>query len=80
MKGSTMTLASLLARKAVRAQWWAEGRRVYHVPLAELHGEARAYLASHPELLAEAAEIVRNNPQLRTLAEREERRRRRNQR
>ncbi len=66
MNGSVMTLARWLARKAVRGEWRSQGRRLAHVPLAELTHAARAYLASHPELIEEArvrcAELSKSAP------------------
>jgi hypothetical protein len=42
--------------------------------------QARAYLEAHPELLDQAAEIVRTRPGYRVFVEREERERERQQR
>jgi hypothetical protein len=52
MKGSEMTLAHWLARKAIKAQWRAQGLRPYEA--SELAKAARAYLDDHPELVEQA--------------------------
>jgi hypothetical protein len=84
--GAVMTEAKRLARNAVKAQWRAEGRKVPWVDPRELTNAVRAYLDLHrAELVSRAAEnlrqwSVRLVPQLRTLAEREERRRKENRR
>jgi hypothetical protein len=47
-----------------------------HVPDVQIMAQAREYYAAHEEqLIAQAIETVRNDPQLRTLAEREARER-----
>jgi hypothetical protein len=54
-----MTLARYYAKQAVIAQWKAEGKRLRDIEVSELHREARAYLASHPELIEFATERYR---------------------
>jgi hypothetical protein len=54
MKGSEMTLAHWLARKAIKAQWRARGLRLQTIEPSELTRAARAYLGSHPELVEQA--------------------------
>ena len=49
-------LARSAARNAVKRQLQAQGVRVSHVPMAEIIGQASAYLSDHPELYAEALE------------------------
>ncbi len=49
-----MSLARFMARKAIRARWRTEGRKLSTVPVAELTHAAAAYLANHPELIEEA--------------------------
>jgi len=73
-------LARQAARKAVKRQLQAEGRKVSQMAAKEITALAEAYLRNHPEMIAPTAETVRKVPQLRTLAEREERQRRRNRR
>jgi hypothetical protein len=68
-----MTLPHWLARKAIKAKWQAQGLRVQYIEAREITIAARTYLEEHPELIDQAAEIVRNHPKLRTLAEREAR-------
>jgi Copper resistance protein ScsC N-terminal domain len=80
MNATTMTLAKFAAIKAVKREIQARGLRVSSVAQRVIVAAARDYLRDHPELIEEAAETVRKVPQLRTLAEREERQRRRNQR
>jgi hypothetical protein len=58
----------------------AQGLLVAHVPYAKVMEQARAYLAEHPELLAQAIEIVTTHPRYRPFVEREERDRERQQR
>jgi hypothetical protein len=53
---------------------------VSHIPYAQIMAQAMEYLRNHLELLDQAAETIRNDPKLRTLAEREERERARAQR
>jgi hypothetical protein len=80
MNATIMTMARLAAIRAVKRDIQAQSGRAARVELATILNAASAYLRSHPELIDEAAETVRKVPQLRTLAEREERERRRNRR
>jgi hypothetical protein len=80
MNATIITLARRSAIKAVERDIRAQGLRVMSVERRVILAAADAYLREHPELIEEAAETVRKVPQLRTLAEREERQRRRNQR
>jgi hypothetical protein len=80
MNATIVTLARHAAIKAVKRDIQAQGVRVASVEQRVIVAAASAYLREHPELIEEAAETVRKVPQLRTLAEREERQRRRNQR
>jgi hypothetical protein len=79
MNATIITLATRSAIKAVERDIRAQGLRVTFVERRVILAAAN-YLREHPELFEEAAETVRNVPQLRTLAEREERQRRKNQR
>jgi hypothetical protein len=73
MNVATMTMARHLATKAVKEQWKRQRKHWVWVEHRELVSASMAYLAEHPELIEEAAETVRNDPRLRTLAERYER-------
>ena len=75
-----MTMAKLLAIKAVKRDVQARGLKLAHIERKIIVSAADAYLRDHPELIEEATETVRKVPQLRTLAEREERRRKENRR
>jgi hypothetical protein len=80
MNATIVTVARLMAIKAIKRNMQAQGLKLAHVEQHMIVSAARKYLDEHPELIAEAAETVRKVPQLRTLAEREERRRKRNRR
>jgi hypothetical protein len=77
--GAVMTEAHRLARKAVRAQWQAQGLKVAHIEHRELVKAASVYLDTHRAELIQQARVnlrqwsVRLVPQLRTLAARTER-------
>jgi hypothetical protein len=50
-----ITIARWLARKAVRAEWKAEGRKLNYIPVKELSTASIRYLREHrAELLREA--------------------------
>ena len=78
--GVAKALARHLARRAVESQLQAQGFLVVHVPYTQVRELAQAHLSAHPELLDQAAEIVRTDPKLRAMAEKEERQRQRNER
>jgi hypothetical protein len=80
MNATIITVAKLAAIKVVKRGMQARGLKVAHIERSLIVSAANGYLRDHPELIEEAAETVRKVPQLRTLAEREERWRRRNQR
>ena len=65
--------ARLNARNIIKEDLRAQGIKLSHVDAREITELAHRYLAAHPELMAEASEAVRNDPRLRTLAERQER-------
>jgi hypothetical protein len=83
--GAVMTEARRLARKAIKAQYQAQGLKFYTTPPRKIAKAVRVYLDTHRvELVSQAVEnlcqrSVRLVPQLRTLAEGEERRRKENQ-
>jgi hypothetical protein len=80
MNATVMTLARFNAVKIVTRQMQAQGLKVQYIERRVIVSAADSYLSEHPELIEQAAETVRNVPQLRTLAERYERWRKRNQR
>jgi hypothetical protein len=55
IQAQVMTLARYYAKQAVKAQWKAQGKRLYSVEVSDLTREARVYLALHPELFDFAA-------------------------
>jgi hypothetical protein len=73
-----VTLARWMARKAVKAEWLKAGLRIWDYEASDLTKAAKAYLSEHPDLVEQAAETVRNDPRLRTLAERQARQRKAN--
>ena len=80
MSATVMTVARLIAIKAVKRNMQAQGLKLAHVERQVIVSAAGKYLDEHSELLDRAAETVQSHPKLRTLHECEERRRRRNQR
>jgi len=70
MNATIMTTAKLAAIKAIKRDLQAQGLKPVHIERHIIVSVADTYLREHPELLEEAAEIVRKVPQLRTLAER----------
>jgi hypothetical protein len=72
-----ITLARYMARKAVKTEWLT-GLRIWDYEASELVKVAKSYLSEHPDLIEQAAETVRNDPRLRTLAERQARQRKAN--
>ena len=58
-RAAVMTMARFYARKEVEANWRSEGRRLRELEPKELHRLAHAYLASHPEIVEKAAEVIR---------------------
>ena len=75
MSATVMAVARLAAIKAVKRDMQARGLKSAHVECRAIVSAATAYLREHPELLEQAAETVRLDPELRTLAAREERKR-----
>ncbi len=80
MNAVVIVLAWQAAIKAVERQIYAQGLRPSDTERQIITSAAKAYLRDHPELIEQAAETVRKVPKLRTLAEREERQRKANQR
>jgi hypothetical protein len=76
-----MGVARRAAIKAVKRQMVAQGLKPTHIEMRIIAQAANDYLAQHREqLILDAADTVRNVAGFRTLAEREARERRRNQR
>ena len=75
MNATIMTVAKLAAIKAIKRDIQARGEKLAHIEQKIIVAAANIYLRDHPELIEQAAETVRKVPQLRTLAERHERRR-----
>jgi hypothetical protein len=75
---SAMTLARYYAKREVQWRWRAQGIRIWDYEASDLAKAAKSYLSEHPELIEQAAETVRNDPQLRTLAARQARQRKAN--
>jgi hypothetical protein len=75
-----MTEARYAAINAVKQSIRDQGGKLSHFEHRVIVSAANDYLLGHPELIEEAAETVRKVPRLRTLAEGEERQRRRNRR
>jgi hypothetical protein len=64
-------VARLAAMKAIKQRLQAQGLKPVHIKHAVIVTAANDYLDQHwDELLADAAETVRNVPSFRTLAER----------
>jgi len=59
--GIARARAHHLTMRVIERQLQAQGLRVSHIPHM---ARARAYLADHPKLLYQAAETVRNDPEL----------------
>ena len=59
VNATTITLARLLAVKAVKRQMQAQGLKVAHIAGRIIVASANDYLREHPELIEEAAETVR---------------------
>ena len=71
-----LAMAHCLAKRAIKKERQRQRIKWVHIEPAELRQAAEAYLAVHrAELIERATETVRNDPQLRTLAERHERKR-----
>src|SRR5262249_52906616 len=66
-----------IATRRVKAQLAAQGIKLYEVKARDITRLANAYLNQHGELLAEADAKIEAGPELRKLAEREQRRQQR---
>jgi hypothetical protein len=63
-QGAIITLARYRARQAVKQQLWDRGIKLSSVTARDVVEAAEVYIAAHPELLAEAAEMIRQSPEL----------------
>jgi hypothetical protein len=68
-----MTLATYRARQIVKERWAAKGHRLAEVLPRDVAEWADAEIKANPQILADALATVRNDPKLRTLAERQAR-------
>jgi hypothetical protein len=57
-------LARQAAIKAVKAGLWARGVKLSYVSPRDIGIVAQEYLAAHPELLTQAAELIETSPAL----------------
>src|SRR5260370_18333328 len=73
-----MTLARFVPVKAIKRSIRDQGGKLAHIEHRVIVSVANDYLLGDPKLMEEAAETVRKVPQLRKLAEQEERQRRAN--
>ena len=64
-------LAAQAARKAVKRQIAAQGRKPQWMPAAEIGAMAEEWLRSHPQLFAETVQRVQASPELRLLLDKE---------
>ena len=80
MSATVMSVARLIAIKAIKRSMQAQGLKLAHIERQIIVSAAGKYLDEHPALLERAAETVQSHPKLRTLAKREERQRKGNQR
>src|SRR5271154_30892 len=55
---AVITEARRRSIKAVKRRYQAQGLKVHHFSLREIVAAANDYLRDHPELIAEAAEVV----------------------
>jgi hypothetical protein len=69
-----LILARLLAMKIVKGRWLDQGFKLQQITVADIASAAEVWFGQHrAELIEQAAGMVRSNPRLRKLAEREER-------
>ena len=82
MNAAIMTLAHYYARRDVKEDIRRKkgSSALRTLAASDISMLGKAWLDAHPKLIDKAAETVRNDPKLRTLAERYERERRRIQR
>jgi hypothetical protein len=73
MNATVMTIARGIALRQVKKNIQAEALRVSDYDLKVLRLLAVEWLREHPELIAEAAQVVERDPVQRAIAEREAR-------
>ena len=66
-------MQAIKAIKAIKRQFQARRLNPQLMPRKVIRAAAEDYLRDHPELIEQVAETVRNNPELRTLYEKEQR-------
>ena len=74
-KSVVMVMARCLALKAAKAQLRRQGLHLYEFEQRDLTTMAYAYRDEHPELIAQAEEMIATTPSFQKIAEQEERRR-----
>jgi hypothetical protein len=67
-------LARQAAIKAVKADLWARGVKLSYVSPRDIRIVAQEYLAAHPELLTQAAELIETDPRLSRLCKSQDKR------
>jgi resolvase-like protein len=68
MNAAIATIARGMARDAVKAELWAQGRKLRDLTPSEIREAADAYLSEHQaELVAQAEELIRRSPELQRL-------------
>jgi hypothetical protein len=73
-KSVVMVMARCLALKAVKAELRRSGLRFQSFEQRDLSAMAYRYWDEHPELIAQAEEMIATTPSLRKIAERERKR------
>jgi hypothetical protein len=71
MNSTVMTIARGMALRQVKKNIQAQALRVSDYDVNELRLLAAEWLQEHPELIAEAAQVVERDPVQRAIAERE---------
>jgi hypothetical protein len=62
-------LARREAVKLIKRDLWARGAKLSYISPKEIRVIANEYLAAHPELLTQAAELIETSPAYRVCAE-----------
>jgi hypothetical protein len=71
LNATVMTLARHYALRDVKADVKRRGLSVWDISAKDLREQAHAWLREHPELIAQATEVVEKDPTLRRIAERD---------
>jgi hypothetical protein len=69
-QGAIITLARFIARKRIKERWLACGRRMAEISFKDVVERADELIAAQPEILDEAAEMIRQSPALQRLIKR----------